>query len=85
MAPDTTFEQLCELFNYAPKNRLLDTKEVADILAVNPSTVDHYRVRGTGPRHFSPPGTRRVWYSERDLLFWMASGARQATCEAVAA
>jgi len=82
MAPNTmTFEQLCELFNYVPKNRLLDTKEVADILAVHPSCVDHYRVRGTGPRHFKPAGTRRVWYSERDLLFWMASGARQATCE----
>jgi hypothetical protein len=82
MAPDLTFEQLCELFNYVPKNRLLDTNDVAEILAVHPSTVDHFRVRGTGPRHYRPKGTRRVWYSERDLLFWMASGARQATCEA---
>lgn len=82
---EMTFEQLCELFNYTPKNRLLDTNEVAEILDVHSSTVNHYRLRGEGPRYFSPPGTRRVWYSERDLLFWMASGARQSTSEQVAA
>jgi predicted DNA-binding transcriptional regulator AlpA len=80
-----TFEQLCELFNYVPKNRLLDTNEVAEILDVHPSTVNHYRLRGEGPRYFSPPGTRRVWYSEYDVLAWMASGARQSTSEQVAA
>ena len=86
MSPDDmTFEQLCELFNYTPKNRLLDTGEVAAILGVHPSTVNHYRFRGEGPRFYSPPGTRRVWYSERDVLFWMASGARQSTSEQIAA
>ena len=78
---DLTFEQLCELFNFTPKKRLLDTKEVAEILGVHQSTVDHYRQRGVGPRHFSPPGTRRVWYSERDLLFWMLTGLRHSSSE----
>lgn len=78
-------EQLAALFGYAPKGRPLDTKEVADILGVHPNTVDQYRFRGDGPRHFSPPGTRRVWYAERDVLAWLASGVRQSTSETVAA
>ncbi len=82
---DLTFEQLCELFNYTPKNRFLDTKELADILGMHPSTADHLRLRGGGPRYFKPAGTRRVFYSEKDVLLWMLSGARQSTCEAVAA
>jgi hypothetical protein len=74
-------EQLCALFGYTPKGRPLDSKEVADLLCVHPQTVDQYRLRGVGPRYFSPPGTRRVWYAERDVLAWMASGARQSTSE----
>lgn len=82
---DMTFEQLCELFAYAPTGRPLDTKAVADLLGVHKSTVDHYRFRGDGPPYFSPPGTRRVWYSERQVLEWMASGAKQSTGEPLAA
>lgn len=78
---DMTLEQLAELFGYTPKGRPLDTKEVADILGVHPNTVDQYRFRGDGPRHFGPPGTRRVWYAERDVLTWLVSGARQSTSE----
>lgn len=79
--PQLSFEQLCELFNHSPKNRLLETKEVSEILGVHQSTVDHYRQRGVGPRYFSPPGTRRVWYSERDVLCWMMSGLRHSSSE----
>ena len=82
---EMNFDQLCELFNYEPKRRPLDTREVAGILGVHPNTVDQYRFRGEGPRFFSPPGTRRVWYAERDVLAWLASGAKRSTSEQVAA
>lgn len=84
-ASEMTFDQLCELFGYSPTGRPLDTKQVAALLGVHPTTVDHYRLRGEGPRFFSPPGTRRVWYAERDVLGWMASGAKQSTAEKAAA
>ena len=77
-----TFEQLCELFAYTSKGRPLDSTEVAELLGLNPNTMDQYRFRGEGPRYFSPPGTRRVWYAELDVLRWLASGARQSTSEA---
>jgi len=82
---DLTFEQLCELFNYTPRNRFLDTKDLSEICNLHASTFDHLRLRGGGPRYFKPAGTRRVWYSERDLLLWMASGARQSTSDDIAA
>jgi hypothetical protein len=85
MADELTFEQLSELFGYTPKNRPLDSKEVAAILGVHPGTMEQYRFRGEGPRYFQPPGTRRVWYAERDVLRWLASGAKQSTSEQVAA
>jgi hypothetical protein len=61
-------EELCDLFAYTPQRRLLSSKEVADILGVHPGTIDQYRFRGEGPRFFSPAGTSRVWYAERDVL-----------------
>lgn len=82
---DLNFDQLCELFAYTPQGRPLDTKEAAAILRVHPNTMDQYRFRGEGPRFFSPPGTRRVWYAERDVLAWLASGAKRSTSEQVAA
>lgn len=82
---EMTFDQLCELFGYTPTGRLLDSKAVSELLGVHLSTVEHLRLRGTGPRFFSPPGTRRVWYAERDVLGWMASGAKRSTSEQVAA
>lgn len=82
---ELSFDQLCELFAYEPKCRPLDTKEVAVILGVHPNTLDQYRFRGEGPRFFSPPGTRRVWYAELDVLRWLASGAKQSTSEQAAA
>ncbi|MCH8136325.1 MAG: DNA-binding protein [Proteobacteria bacterium] len=75
------FDHLCELFSYTPKGRPISSKEVAELLGLHPATLDAFRVRGDGPRYFSPPGTRRVWYSERDVLEWMASGERQSTSE----
>jgi hypothetical protein len=80
-----TFDQLCELFAYTPKRRPLDSREVAEILQVHPNTMEQYRLRGEGPRFFSPLGTRRVWYAERDVLGWLASGAKRSTSEQAAA
>lgn len=74
-----TFEQLCTLFNYLPKNRPLTTDDLVALTGLARNTWEQHRLRGTGPRYFQPSGTRRVWYSERDFLVWMASGARHST------
>lgn len=82
MNPNTmSFDQLCELFNYTPKGRPLDRKEAAELLGLSVDTLEGYASRGVGLRDFSPPGSRKVWYSERDLLAWLASGARYSTSE----
>lgn len=78
-----TFEQLCELFNYQPKNRPISTKEAAEILDMSFMTLEAYRVRGGGPRFFQP--SRRVWYSEVDVLRWLASGAKENAYQTTAA
>ncbi|AZQ66061.1 hypothetical protein EF888_02330 [Silicimonas algicola] len=78
---DMTFEQHCELFNYTPKKRPITSKELADLRGVSERTVEGDRVRGVGPRYFQPPGTRRVMYSERDVLAWLVSGAKHSTSE----
>ncbi|UUR08241.1 helix-turn-helix transcriptional regulator [Sphingomonas glaciei] len=83
--PQQSFEELCELFAYQPKGRPLDSEEAAEVLRIHPGTMAQYRLRGEGPRFFSPPGTRRVWYAEKDLLAWIASGAKRSTSETVAA
>lgn len=82
---ELSFEQLCLLFNYTPKNHPLSSSEVAEIFKVSDRTVEGWRLTGEGPRYFSPKGTRRVWYAERDVLAWMGSGARHSTSENVAA
>ena len=82
---DMPFDQLCELLSYSAQNRPLTSAEVAKLLSVHPITVDQWRVRGDGPRYFNPKGTRRVWYAERDVLAWMASGAKRSTSENAAA
>lgn len=78
---EMSFDQLCELFNYTPKGRPLDVKEAAALLGLSTDTLEGYRCRGVGPRYFMPKGTRRVWYSERDLLAWLASGVRYSTSD----
>ena len=82
---DMTLEQLCELFAYTPKGRPLSSKELAEFSGVHPSTPEQWRFRGEGPRFFTPPGSRRVWYAELDVLRWMARGAKHSTSETVAA
>jgi hypothetical protein len=80
-AETLSFAQLCELFNYTPKCRPLSNKEAAELLHFQPNTLEIKRLNGTGPRYFQPPGTRRVLYSEKDVLAWLASGARTSTSQ----
>ena len=79
---EPSFEELCALFGYTPKNRPISTKEAAEIFDVNFMTLEAYRSRGEGPRYFQPPGTRRVWYAEVDVLRWLASGEKHNTIAA---
>ncbi len=79
------FDQLCELFNYTPKGRPLDAIEAAEVLSLSVATLEGYRVRGVPLRYFSPPGSRVIRYAERDVLAWLAAGARYSTSEAIAA
>jgi len=80
-----SFDQLCELFGYEPRRRPLDAREAAALLGVHPSTLEGYRLRGGGPRYFSPPRTRVVRYAERDLLAWLVASARSSTSQALSA
>lgn len=82
---EMTVEQLAELFGYELKRKPLDRKQAAELLGLSVDTLEGYDYRGVGPQSFSPPGTRRVWYSERDLLAWLASGRRRSTSEQSAA
>ncbi len=84
-APEMTFEQLCELFCYTPKNRRLTTAEAAEVVGVKPNTLEIKRTYGTGPKFVKPPGCKFVSYNERDLLSWMAQGRRKSTSESIRA
>ena len=79
------FEKHCAMFGYTPKGRPLSSHEISELVGVHPVTVDQWRLRGDGPRFFSPNGTRRVWYAEPDVLAWMASGEKRSTSDTVAA
>lgn len=79
---DMNYEQLCERFNFTPKNRPWSGQDLADFCDVSLRTVEGWRQTGEGPKFFSPKGTRRVWYAERDVLAWMAAGEKQSTSEA---
>ncbi len=82
---ELTLEQLCELFSYVPKGRPLTSHEVADMLQISYRSIEGWRCTGEGPRYFQPRGTRLVWYSEVEVLRWMAAGSKQSTSETAAA
>jgi hypothetical protein len=44
-ADEMTFEQLCELFNYIPKNRPLSTEQVSDITGLACNTLEQHRFK----------------------------------------
>ena len=81
---EMTLDELAEFVGFDPeklKRRPVDRKEAAAMFGLSVDTFEGYTSRGVGPRSFSPPGTRRVWYAERDLLAWLASGRRRSTSE----
>lgn len=82
VVPDDMFEHLCRLFNYTPKGLPLTTKEAAKVLARSPNRLEQDRLQHIGPRFYQPggPGTR-VYYSERDLLAYLARGGCTNTME----
>ena len=55
------------------KCRYLNVEEAAEELGLKPSTLDHYRWRGGGPKYRKHGG--RVFYTLEDLNAW--SEARQ--------
>lgn len=59
--------------------KLLNTKQVAELLGVQPNTVEGWRVKGCGPR-FKKIG-RLCKYAEADLDTYLAAQDRQSTSE----
>lgn len=76
-----SFDDLCVVFNYKPKNRLLTSAETADVLRTTKSALDFKRFKGGGPRYFRNDDSRRVLYSERDVLAYLWAGMRTSTSE----
>lgn len=76
-----SFEDLCVVFNYQPKFRLLTNDEAAEVLRMKPSALDYKRFQGGGPRYFRPEDARRVLYSERDVLAYLWAGMRTSTSD----
>lgn len=61
-------------------NRLLNTKQAADLLGVTPHTLEQWRWLGKGPKFLKSPGkpgvtrglgTGMVRYRESDLWEWL--------------
>ena len=76
-----SFEDLCVLLSYKPKGTMLTNEEAADVLRMKPSALDFKRFRGGGPRYFRPSDSRRVLYSERDVLAYIWVGMRESTSD----
>ena len=80
-----TFQELCVLLSYVPKNRPLTPPEVCELLGVTDQCLRQQRIAGGGPYFLKAPGSRLVRYAEVDVLRWMALGRRQSTSEGKAA
>lgn len=74
-----SFEELCKLFNYAPKGRLLTNEEAADVLRMKPGALDQLRFKGGGPLYSKP--SRRVLYAEPLILEYLYSSMRASTSD----
>ncbi len=83
---EMSFEQLCASCLPTPPSAAHSiAKRLPRRCSVSTlNTMEQYTC-GEPPCYFSPPGTRRVWYAELDVLRWLASGARQSTSEQAAA
>jgi DNA-binding transcriptional MerR regulator len=55
-------------------DRLLTTREVAEIIRLAPETLRYWRWKGIGPKSFRLGS--RVVYREKDVLAWIDDQAR---------
>lgn len=78
---EMTFEQMCALLGYTPRHRKLTTAEAAEILGVEQNTLEIRRIHGNGPPYIKPPGSKFVFYLERDVVEYFFSGRRKSTSE----
>jgi hypothetical protein len=69
-----------ELPEYVAADLLVDEAHAAELLSVNPRTLQQWRLRGTGPQ-FVRISTRCVRYRYRDLFAWAEERLRSSTSE----
>jgi hypothetical protein len=81
MKTDPTFDELCVIFNYTPKGLLLTNDEAAEILRLKPSALNYKRHLGKGPRWTHHKDSRKVLYSEPDVLAYPWTGMRTTTSD----
>lgn len=62
-------------------DKLLNTREAAELVGFKPSTLDRMRLYGTGPV-FVKIGVRAIKYRRSDVLAWIeAKGTHRTTAE----
>ena len=64
----------------APLEQLLTTEQAAQMLAVSPTTMATWRVKGGGPPYHKF-GRRTVRYAPSDLTVWVADRLRSNTTQ----
>ncbi len=65
---------------YVDADIFLNEARAAELLSVNPRTLQQWRLRGTGPK-FVRISTRCVRYRYRDLMAWADRLLRSSTSE----
>lgn len=65
----------------AEAERLLNTKEAAEVLGLSPRTLEEYRWRGGGPRYLHL-SRNCIRYRHSDLIEWANARGRLSTTDA---
>lgn len=65
---------------YVDADLFLNEARAAELLSINPRTLQQWRLRGTGPK-FVRISTRCVRYRYRDLMVWADRLLRSSTSE----
>lgn len=60
---------------------LLNTNQVAKIVALSPRTLEKMRLSGDGPRFLQLGGRRAVRYRPSDVAAWLESRVRKSTSD----
>lgn len=71
---------LTEQPGHVAADLLVDETRAAELLSVNPRTLQQWRLRGTGPR-FVRISSRCVRYRFHDLFVWAEERLRSSTSE----